>query len=65
MGRDKLEPQNISKDGNLSLTVKDFILAFSIYDTPISDYRKTVQCYGELAKKLAEILDNVNYLHPF
>jgi len=43
-----------------------FDFAFRHIDTLISEYKKVHKTNKkELASKLAEILDNVNYLHPF
>jgi cell filamentation protein len=57
---------NISKDGKPFFNGERFYIGFQYIDTLISDYRKIKKSNKtELAKKLAEILDNVNYLHPF
>lgn len=56
----------ISKGGKQFFPTSHFDFAFRHIDTLISEYksiRKTNK--KELAHKLAEILDNVNYLHPF
>lgn len=56
----------ISKDGKQFFPTAHFNNAFSYIDTLISQY-KSIQKINKnkLAEKLAEILDNVNYLHPF
>ena len=62
----KVRTVNISKDGKPFFNGERFDKAFQYLDTLISDYRilkKTNR--NEIAKKLAEILDTVNYLHPF
>lgn len=57
---------NISKDGKPFFNGERFNIGFQYIDTLISDYRSIKKSdKTELAKKLAEILDNVNYLHPF
>lgn len=57
---------NISKDGKPFFSGERFHIGFQYIDTLISEYRKIKKTNKqELAKKLAEILDNVNYLHPF
>ena len=57
---------NISKDGKPFFNGERFQNGFKYVDTLISEYRNIKKSNRmELAKKLAEILDNVNYLHPF
>lgn len=57
---------NISKDGKPFFNGERFNIGFQYIDTLISDYHRLKKSdKTELAKKLAEILDNVNYLHPF
>lgn len=57
---------NISKDGKPFFNGERFNVGFQYIDTLISDYRSIKKSdKTALAKKLAEILDNVNYLHPF
>jgi cell filamentation protein len=56
----------ISKDGKQFFPLSHFDTAFSYIDNLISEYRaidKTDKTM--LSVKLAEILDTVNYLHPF
>jgi cell filamentation protein len=56
----------ISKAGKQFFPTTHFDNAFRFIDTLILDYRSISK--GEnlkIASKLAEILDNVNYLHPF
>jgi cell filamentation protein len=56
----------ISKDGKQFFTTTHFENAYRFIDTLILDYKR-IPKYNrqQLAEKLAEILDNVNYLHPF
>lgn len=62
----KVRTVNISKDGKPFFSGERFNVGFQYIDTLILDYRKIKKSdKKELAKKLAEILDNVNYLHPF
>ena len=57
---------NINKDGKQFFDGDRFDNAFRYLDTLINDYRKLKKTSkNEIAEKLAEILDNVNYLHPF
>jgi cell filamentation protein len=56
----------ISKDGKQFFPTSHFENAFRFIDTLISEFKKTRKNNKqELAEKLAEILDNINYLHPF
>jgi cell filamentation protein len=56
----------ISKDGKQFFPTTHFENAYRFIDTLILDYKKTPKySKQQLAEKLAEILDNVNYLHPF
>ena len=56
----------ISKDGKQFFPTTHFENAFRFIDTLILEYKK-IPKYNklQLAEKLAEILDSVNYLHPF
>ncbi len=56
----------ISKAGKQFFPTTHFDNAFRFIDTLISDYRSISKGENlQIAAKLAEILDNVNYLHPF
>jgi cell filamentation protein len=56
----------ISKDGKQFFPTTHFSNAFIHIDQLISDYRKIKHgSTRELAEQLAEILDTVNFLHPF
>lgn len=56
----------ISKDGKQFFPTTHFENAYRFIDTLISEYKKFPKKNKQLlAEKLAEILDNVNYLHPF
>ena len=62
----KVRTVNISKDGKPFFDGERFHIAFKYIDTKIEEYRtinKTEK--KEIAEKLAEILDTVNYLHAF
>lgn len=62
----KVRTVNISKDGKPFFDGERFAIAFQYIDTLLLEYkniRKTNR--NQIAEKLAEILDNVNYLHPF
>lgn len=56
----------ISKDGKQFFPTSHFDIAFRYIDQLIADFKKIPKVNKlQLAEKLAEILDNVNYLHPF
>jgi cell filamentation protein len=62
----KVRTVNISKGGKPFFDGERFNLAFQYIDTLLTEYRAIRKTNKkELACKLAEILDNVNYLHPF
>lgn len=56
----------ISKDGKQFFPTTHFDNAFRYIDQLIAGFKKIPKVNKKLlAEKLAEILDNVNYLHPF
>ena len=56
----------ISKDGKQFFPTTHFENAYRFINTLISDFKKIRRNEKhKLAEKLAEILDNLNYLHPF
>ena len=56
----------ISKAGKQFFPTTHFDNAFRFINTLISDYQNISKGdKQQIAEKLAEILDNVNYLHPF
>ena len=56
----------ISKDGKQFFPTTHFDNAFKCIDTLITEYKaSSANNKKYLAEKLAEILDNINYLHPF
>jgi Protein involved in cell division len=56
----------ISKGGRQFFPISHFDTAFSYIDKLVAEYRSIDKNDKKLiAKKLAEILDNINYLHPF
>jgi cell filamentation protein len=56
----------ISKNGKQFFPTTHFENAYRFIDTLIADFKKTRRNNKlQLAEKLAEILDNLNYLHPF
>lgn len=62
----KVRTVNIYKDGKPFFNGERFSMGFEYIDTLINDYRKIEKSNkGAIASKLAEILDNVNFLHPF
>ena len=62
----KIRTVEISKGGKPFFPLSHFHNAFVYIDTLIVEYRKTgKKDKTRLTFKLAEILDNINYLHPF
>ena len=62
----KVRTVNISKNGKPFFDGERFDTAFSYVNTLITDYQKINKTdKKQIAEKLAEILDNVNFLHPF
>ncbi len=62
----KVRTVEISKNGNPFFPLSHFNNAFFYIDRLITEYRKMdIKDISQIAFKLAEILDNVNYLHPF
>jgi cell filamentation protein len=62
----KVRTVNISKNGKPFFDGERFHLGFKYIDNLINEYRDIEENEKVLvANKLAEILDNVNYLHPF
>jgi len=57
---------NITKDGKPFFDGERFPLGFQYIDSLIIEFRKIkTNNKKEISQKLAEILDDVNYLHPF
>jgi len=62
----KVRTVEISKGGKPFFPLSHFRNAFMFIDTLIMEYRKIDRRDKiRLTQKLAEILDNINYLHPF
>ena len=56
----------ISKEGKQFFPTNYFDTAFEYIDKLIDDYRRcSIEDKKEMAGKLADILDTINYLHPF
>ena len=56
----------ISKGGKQFFPISHFQNAFQYIDSLLEEYHKIDKSNKrELAQKLAELLDNINYLHPF
>jgi cell filamentation protein len=56
----------ISKDGRQFLSTHSFSQAFAFIDSLLADYEKIpLDDKCAIAGKLAEILDNINFMHPF
>ena len=62
----KVRTVEISKGGKPFFPLSHFRNAFTFIDMLIEEYRKTDRTNkAQLTHKLAEILDSINYLHPF
>jgi len=62
----KKQTVEISKNGKQFFPTSHFDNAFRYIDQLIAEFKKIQKANKkQLAKKLAEILDNINYLHPF
>jgi len=62
----KVRTVNIYKDGKPFFNGERFSMGFQYIDTLINDYRNIEKLNKEaLASKLSEILENINFLHPF
>ena len=62
----KVRAVNISKDGKPFFDGERVDMGFKYIDSLIKGYKLLNNAnLNEIADKLAEILDNVNYLHPF
>ncbi|GBR75154.1 putative toxin VbhT [Candidatus Termititenax aidoneus] len=62
----KVRIVEISKAGKQFLPTSAFDTGFAYVDKLIGEYRKIdKKDLPAIARKLAEILDNINYLHPF
>ncbi|MFN7494205.1 MAG: Fic/DOC family protein [Cyclobacteriaceae bacterium] len=62
----KVRKVEISKDGKQFFPISNFDNAFRYIDQLILEFKKIPKENKKLlAEKLAEILDNANYLHPF
>lgn len=62
----KVRTVNISKDGKPFFEGEHFHSAFQYIDSLIAEFRTIRKSKKtDLADKLAEILDNLNFLHPF
>jgi cell filamentation protein len=55
----------ISKQGTPFLTTAAFATGFAYVDDLIASYRRAGDDPAALARRLAEIVDSVNHLHPF
>jgi cell filamentation protein len=56
---------NISKQGKPFLPIASFTEGFTYIDSLLEEYRSEGNRKDIIAKRLATILDSVNYLHPF
>ena len=62
----KTRTVNISKDGKPFFERERFEMGFKYIDNLILEYKNISKTKRKkLAEKLAEILDNINFLHPF
>ncbi|MBS7053926.1 MAG: Fic family protein [Streptococcus salivarius] len=56
---------NISKSGNPFMPIQSFNTAETHMNNLIHSYRQTANSKDEIIMHLSEILDNLNYFHPF
>jgi cell filamentation protein len=56
---------NISKQGKPFLPIASFAEGFTYIDSLLEEYRSAGNQKDVVAKRLAQILDSANYLHPF
>lgn len=56
---------NISKNGNAFMPIQSFDTAETYLNSLISNYHKEAHTRKEIIYYLVEILDNLNYFHPF
>jgi cell filamentation protein len=62
----KIRTVNISKDGKPFFEGERFQTGFQFINSLILEYSKiSPNKVSEIAEKLAEILDNINFMHPF
>lgn len=62
----KQRTAEISKGGKQFFPISHFHNAFQYINSLLEEYHKIDKSNKqELAQKLAELLDNINYLHPF
>jgi cell filamentation protein len=62
----KVRTVNISKDGKPFFEGERFQMGFRYIDVLLAEYNSVKPSKrSEVAQKLAEILDNVNFMHPF
>jgi cell filamentation protein len=62
----KLRTVDISKDGKQFFPISNFDTAFKYIDQLIAEFKSIpISNHVLISEKLAEILDNINYLHPF
>lgn len=56
---------NIAKEGNAFMPIQSFNKGVEYLNSLITKFHNTADCKKAVAKQLAEILDNLNYFHPF
>lgn len=56
---------NISKSGKAFMPIQSFDMAEKFLNNLISNYLDSSSNRASICKELAEILDNLNYFHPF
>lgn len=56
---------NISKDGNAFMPIQSFDTAENYLNKLLLEYYDKAKSRNEIIKSLADILDNLNYFHPF
>src|SRR5699024_1690534 len=56
---------NISKDGNPFMAMQAFDTGAEYMNNLLANYYRQAKDKSSIVKLLAEILDNLNYMHPF
>ena len=56
---------NISKQGKAFMAMQSFGTGEQYMDSLIEEYNSNAQTKEQIASQLANILDNLNYMHPF
>lgn len=61
----KYRKVNISKQGKVFMAMQSFATGEQYMNSLIKDYHDNAHNFEQISSKLAVILDNLNYLHPY